>query len=106
MKFRRVLPILVLASLGPAAFGCAETEPYVYTKLEFDRDAENFGKEPANIAKVEICYSKYSTTVQDLREIAAARCGEFAKVARFQSQDYWECPLFTAARATFSCVKE
>jgi hypothetical protein len=44
--------------------------------------------------------------VQDLREIAAARCGEFAKVARFQSQDYWECPLFTAARATFSCVKE
>ena len=106
MNFRRVLPVLVLASLGPAAFGCAETEPYVYTNLEFDRDAENFGKVPANIAKVEICYSKYSTTVQDLREIAAARCGEFAKVARFQSQSYWECPLFTPARATFSCVKE
>ncbi len=106
MIFRRVLPLIVLASLGPATFGCAETEPYVYTKLEFDRDAPEFGKEPANIGKVEICYSKLSTTAQALRELANARCGEFGKVARYQSQVYRECPLFTPVRAVFACVKE
>ena len=106
MILRRVLPVIVVASLGLAAFGCAETDPYVYTASEFDRDEPGFGKEPTNIAKVEICYSKHSTTVQALGELANARCGEFGKVARFKSQDYLECPLFTPARATFACVKE
>ncbi len=106
MVFRRVLPLIVLASLGPAAFGCAETEPYLYNAAEFDRDAPEFGKEPRNIGRVEICYSKQSTTAQELREMANARCGQFGKVARFQSQDYLQCPLFTPARAFFACVKE
>ncbi len=106
MVLRRVLPLIVLASLGPAAFGCAETEPYLYNATEFDREALDFGKEPENIRSVEICYSKHSTTAQELREMANARCGEFGKVARFQSQDYLQCPLFTPARAFFACVKE
>jgi len=106
MVLRRVLPLIALASLGPAAFGCAETEPYVYNAAEFDRDAPKFGKQPANTGRVEICYTKQSTTVQELGEIANARCGEFGKVARFQSQEYGVCPLFTPARAIFACVKE
>jgi len=106
MAIRRVLPVIVVASLGLAAFGCAETEPYVYTKSEFDRDVPGFGKEPTNIAKLGICYSKHSTTVQALGELANARCGKFGKVAGFQSQDYKTCPLFTPAHATFACVKE
>ena len=106
MVISRGIPLIVLASLGLAALGCAEIEPYVYTGLEFDRDAPEFGKQPTNIAKVEICYNKQSTTVQALTELANARCGEFGKAARFQSQDYLECPLFTPARATFACVKE
>lgn len=106
MVFRRLLPLIVVASLGPVAFGCAETAPYVYNAIEFDRDAEGFGKQPANINKVEICYSKHSTTAQALRELASARCGEFGKVARYQTQVDWECPLFTPVRAVFACVKE
>ena len=106
MVLRRVIPLIVLASLGPAAFGCAETAPYVYDKVEFNRDAPEFGKQPKNIGRVEICYGKQSTTVQELWEMANARCGEFGKVARFQSQDYLQCPLFTPARAAFACVKE
>ena len=106
MVFRRVLPLIVLASLGPVVFGCAEIEPYVFTEQEFDRDAAEFGKQPENIGGVEICYSKHSTTAQALRELASARCGEFGKVARYQTQVDWKCPLFTPVRAVFACVKE
>ena len=106
MGISRVLSLIVVASLVPAAFGCAETEPYVYSESEFDREAKGFGKELADISVVEICYSKHSTTVQALEELANARCGEYGKVARYRAQGYGQCPLMTPVHAIFACLKE
>ena len=84
--------------------GCSGLAPYVHNPNEFNRNAPNFGKEPADMAQVAVCYNGSTTTPQDVLALAESTCRKFGKTAKFERQDIMQCPLLTPARAHFSCV--
>jgi len=96
---------LILAAAALGAGGCQWTAPYVYNSSEFDRNAVGFGKEIEDRDAVSICYNSRGTTAAAVAKMAADECGKFGKVARYEGQDYLECPIMTPARVTFSCVE-
>lgn len=104
MRVLGLLSILIVLGLAASVGGCGSTQPYVYNKEEFNRDSRDFGKEPKDRKSVSICYSKYSTTPQDLLNLAQETCGKYNRVARFKGHGlFLTCPLFTPALAEFAC---
>jgi hypothetical protein len=97
---RSILPGAVLLMTA-----CSLPAPYVFLKDEFNREAPGFGKKPADIEDVSICYSSWGTTPDVVRRMAETECGRFDKVAVLDHQDYQSCALMTPRRAVFSCVK-
>jgi len=94
----RVSLLLFLAGCAGAA------APYVYKAGEFDRSSPDFGKEPADITAVTICYGTRGTTPEEIRDMAQTECAHFKKTARFTGQNYQTCPLLTPVAANFDCV--
>ena len=48
----------------------------------FNREAEDFNKEPEDRDSVTICYNKLSTTPEMVFDLANTECGKYAKQAR------------------------
>lgn len=96
-----------MISLGVLVFlalaGCAPTQPYVFRSGEFDRTSAIFGREPADISSVTICYNKMATTPEDVRDMAVAECAKFDKRALFNRQSLKPCPLATPIAALYDC---
>jgi hypothetical protein len=88
-----------------AIAACGETRPYVYKEKEFDREAEDFNKEPKDRDSVTICYNKQSTTPEVVFELASTECGKYAKRARPTHQGFGDCPIATPVEAHFACDK-
>ncbi len=103
MLMRRFLIFGFCLSFAFLAAGCSWPPPYVLHKDEFNRQAETFGKEPTDIAKVVVCYNKRNSTPRQIRDLAGAECRKFNKVAKFDRQDLQTCPLATPVSAYFSC---
>lgn len=95
--------LFLAAALALTAEGCAWPEPYVYRLQEFDRGLETFGKEPANIKSVGICYNKKNATPERIAEMAKAECAKSGKVARYSHQKRLECPITTPMEAVYLC---
>jgi len=100
IRFLFVLPMIGLLAGGVAACG---TQPYVYDASEFNRSAENFGKDPTDISSVTVCYKSSSTTPDAVRTLAINECAMFGKTARFIDQNYLLCPLTTPVAANYAC---
>ncbi len=100
MKIRYAILGLFLAA--PMLAACAEA-PYVYKAEEYDRSSEYFASEPDDISDVIICYSSSNATPAQVLELAQARCAQYGKTARFETQDYLSCPLSTPVSARFFC---
>ena len=105
MKPTTACLVIVLAAAALGAGGCQWTAPYIYNSSEFDRTAVDFGKEIDDRDSVKICYNSRGTTASAVAKMAADECRKFGKVARYESQDYLECPIFTPTRVTFACIK-
>ena len=102
-RLTQTLPFMFIALFGLSA--CYGSGPYVFKELEFNRNSPTFNKMPDDIDKVEICYSKNSTTPDVLLGMAKDECGRYGKRPLFQRQDLLRCPLVTPVMATFSCVR-
>ena len=96
-----ICSLVLLAALG----GCANMPPYVYNPAEFDRESEDFGRDPTDITDVTICYSRRATTMETVEAMAQGECARFQKVARFEDVSFLACPLFTPEGAFFKCVR-
>lgn len=94
--------VTLVLLLGVAA--CSRVEPFLYQANAFNRAAENFGREPTDIARVDICYARAGTSPQVLNAMASEECGRFGKVPRYVGQDARTCPLLAPVRITFDCV--
>ena len=104
MTIRFMARLVVI--LGPLLIAaCSLSEPYVFKKDEFNREAPGFGRKAKDIAEVTICYNKFGTTPEAIRQLAQTACAKFEKNASYSHQDYRECPLLTPRRAVFACVK-
>lgn len=96
--------IIITLVLGVvAAAGCAPTAPYVYKQAEFDRRQPTFGREPADISAVVVCYGSRKTSPEQVAAVADAECGKFGRVAIFARQDYQRCPVTTPVAAYYVC---
>ena len=104
MKSRLAARLLVVGGVLLVA-ACSAPAPYVFRVDEFNRDAPGFGRLADDIESVSVCYSKFGTTAQGIREMAQAECGRYDKRAEFRYQDYSSCALMTPSHAVFACVK-
>ena len=95
------LAVFILAALG----GCTDPEPYVYRSGEFDRRAPDFGRDPADVETVTVCYNRRVTSPADLQEMARAECAKYGKVARYTRGSRLSCPVLVPLGAHFACVK-
>ena len=87
--------------------GCAaDMQPYIYITGEFDRTREDFGQEPEDINQAIVCYNKYKTKPETVRNMAVVRCAKYDKQAIFQRQDLHLCPLMTPIAAYYRCYGE
>ena len=87
------------------AAGCTTSNPYIYKPNEFNRASPDFNRIPKDRKSVKICYSKFSTKLRDLQNMAQKECGLYGKIARFQEHDFLHCPLMTSTGATFNCLR-
>ena len=101
MRAKIVIAIL-LVTLGACAFG-EDKGPYVYIDDEYNRSRPGFGREPKNRTEVQICYNSLYTTPKAVRDMAAAECGKYGKVARLTGQQYLQCSLSHPVRANYAC---
>lgn len=97
---RQCLAIWILVAVS----ACGAVEPYIFQPGEFDRTRADYGKEPADIASVSVCYLGAVTAFEEVIEMAEERCGQFAKEAVLRDSGYARCPLVTPAHAAFDCV--
>jgi hypothetical protein len=102
-RFRPAILVVVLAAISATA-GCAGQAPYIYRLQEFNRGAADFGKAPANIDSVTICYNKIGTKPEIVANMASAECARYNKKAEFLRQSYEHCPLTTPVAAEYRCV--
>ena len=99
---RSILRIISLCAAFLAA-ACAAPEAYVYNPGEFNRASKTFGKEPANLSSVTICYNKMGTKPEIISKLAIEECGKYNKKAIFFEQKLDLCPLFTPIAAVYDC---
>lgn len=99
----RIAVLCLLLAITIAA--CGKTQPYIYKRGEFNREAEDFNQPPKDRSSVTICYNKLSTTPEAVFEMADAECRNYAKRARPSHQDFGNCPLATPVEAHFACEK-
>ena len=105
MVSKKVRFAVLSLSIMVAIAACAEIQPYIYKKKEFDRDAEDFNKEPKDRDSVTICYNSLSTAPETAFDLANTECGKFGKQAQASNQSFGDCPLATPVEAHFACVK-
>lgn len=94
---------LSFASAAAVVLLLSACQPYVYEVGEFNREREDFGREPADRTNVDVCYATRSTSPQELLGRAEAECAKFGKMARYRHSDVLECALATPFRARFAC---
>ena len=97
--------LAALAVFLLALSGCADPEPYIFRSGEFDRGAENFGRDPTDVDTVGICYNRRVTSPAELQEMARAECAKFDKVARYTQGSFLSCPVLLPLGAHFNCVR-
>lgn len=85
--------------------GCAAVQPYVYKAREFDRDAADFNREPADRTEVSICYGWLFSTPEEAAKLAASECGRFGRRAVARDESFGPCPMLTPRQARFDCQK-
>ncbi|MEQ8193249.1 MAG: hypothetical protein RIB59_02055 [Rhodospirillales bacterium] len=73
---------------------------------EFDRTREDFGQEPKDINEAIVCYNKFKTKPETVKNMAVVRCAKYNKQAIFQRQDLNLCPLLTPVAAYYRCYGE
>ena len=100
-RLRSVFQIAVVATLA----ACGATEPYVYKKDEFNRNAKTFNKEPEDRSEVTICYNDLGTSGKRVANMAEEECAKFGKTAGRDHETFGACPLLTPVEARFACVK-
>jgi hypothetical protein len=105
MVSKRVRLAVLCLSIGVAIAACEEIRPYVYKYKEFDREAEDFNKEPKDRDSVTICYNSLSTTPETAFDMANTECGKYGKHAEAGDRSFGDCPLATPVEAHFACVK-
>lgn len=99
--FRAALLLAVAAVLD----ACGSQPPYVYRPNEFNRQDPNFGKTPTDISSTVICYAKWSTTPEAVRELAAQECGKYGRISVYTGKSLTYCPLRTPTAALFDCLR-
>lgn len=102
-RFRPAILIGVLAVVSATA-GCTGQAPYIYRSQEFNRGVADFGRPPANIDSVIVCYNKLGTKPEIVANMASAECARYNKKAEFLRQSYEFCPLTTPVAAEYNCV--
>ena len=104
-KTARTITLLSVVFITAA---CAVSGPgaYVFHRGEFNRDSKDFGKEPKDISSVTICYNVFGTKPDEIVNMANTECRKFNKKAKFKTQVYKICPLFTPVAAVYTCVEK
>lgn len=92
----------IMLTLAPA---CSSNDPYIFDPYEFNRDSLQFSKISKDIRSVKICYKNMATRRKIITKLAQKKCGEFGKIALFETQDFLHCPILTPTGMTFLCVK-
>lgn len=100
----RAFASVAVLLLGMAAAGCDQMPAYIYKEHEFSRSNPEFGREPADIASVGICYNKGGSRPEEILAIAEARCNQYGKVARFNRQEFLRCSVGYPVLAHYDCV--
>ena len=87
------------------ATGCETSVPYIFKPNEFNRASTDFNRTPKDRKNIKICYSRFSSKLSDLQNMAQKECGAYGKIARFQEHDFLHCPIMTPSGATFNCLR-
>ena len=101
---RRLSRFLAILALTGLAAGACSLRPFPTTPPEALRKA----LEDSPAASISVCYSKATTTPEEIIKAVTKSCaGPDARLV-FHGQDGVpnDCPLLQPARATFLCVEE
>lgn len=102
---KHIFPMLALAGVMVVVTACSKPA-YVYKSEEFNRAAKDFGRPVSTINQVTICYSSYSSSPQQVSQLAIDECAAFSKKAEFYEQRYNICPLEAPVAAVYTCRRD
>lgn len=98
----RPLTVAALAFVGGLA-ACADA-PYVYAPELIDRDDPQFATDRTDRTTFTICYAKWESRPEDVRDLANKECGRYGKRAAFIGSTLQVCPLMAPAGASYACL--
>lgn len=97
-----MLAIAVLAVLGGLS-ACAG-QPYIQAPELINREHPEFAVERTDRSAFTVCYAKWETTPESVRDLAIEECRRYGKRAAFVDTTYRSCPLMAPAGVTYACL--
>lgn len=99
-----MLAIAVLAVVGGLS-ACAD-QPYIQSPELINREHPEFAVERTDRSAFTVCYAKWETSPERVRDLAIDECRRYGKRAAFVDTTYRSCPLMAPAGATYACLGE